>query len=81
MSNDILNSTFRAIIEKFSNIALVISLVSLGLSILGLAILLVNNKIKRKDGELMEIIQAKIFSIILITGAASIAGAVLRFIF
>lgn len=81
MSNDILNSTFRTIIEKFSNITLVISLVSLGLSILGLAILLVNNKIKRKDGELMEIIQAKIFSIILITGAASIAGAVLRFIF
>lgn len=81
MSNDILNSTFRTIIEKFSNIALVISLVSLGLSVLGLAILLVNNKIKRKDGELMEIIQAKIFSIILITGAASIAGAVLRFIF
>lgn len=81
MSNSMLNETFRVVIETFSSVALVISLVSLGLSIIGLAILLVNNKIRRKDGELMEIIEAKIFSIILITGAASIAGAVLRFIF
>ena len=81
ISNGTLNGMFKAIIGKFSDITIIVALISLAISIIGLAILLVNNKIKRSDEELMENIEGKIFSIILIFGTLAIAGAVLSFIF
>ena len=81
VSNSTLNGMFKTIIGKFSDIAIIVALVSLVLSIIGLAILLVNNKIKRSEGELLENIEGKIFSVILIFGTLALAGAVLSFIF